>query len=44
MLHTIRMGSCVSIQGIFVKTLPDGRVQVRVGQQLFVGKPVSKAA
>jgi len=38
------MGSCVSVQGIFVKTLPDGRVQVRVGQQLFVGKPVNKAA
>ena len=44
MLHTISMGSCVSVQGIFVKSLPDGRVQVRVGQQLFIGKPVKKAA
>ena len=44
MLLTIRLASCVSVQGIYVKTLPDGRVQVRVGRQLFVGKPVSKAA
>jgi hypothetical protein len=44
MLHTIMMGSCVSVQGLLVKTLPDGRVQVRVGTQLFTGRPVSQAA
>jgi hypothetical protein len=44
MLHTITMGAYVSVQGLFVKSLPDGRVQVRVGRQLFVGKPVSQAA
>lgn len=44
MLHTIMMGSYVSVQGLFVKALPDGRMQVRVGDQLFVGKPVREAA
>ena len=44
MLHTIMLGSCVSIQGLFVKTLPNGRAQVRVGNQLFVGRSVSRAA
>ncbi|MDU8927873.1 hypothetical protein RXV86_10810 [Alisedimentitalea sp. MJ-SS2] len=44
MLHTIMMGSCVSVQGLFVKLLPDGRMQVRVGDRLFVGKPVREAA
>ena len=44
MLHTIMMGSCVSVQGLFVKALPDGRVQVRVGNQLYTGRPVSQAA
>ena len=44
MLHTVMMGSCVSVQGIFVKNLPDGRVQVRVGDQVFAGRPVQKAA
>ncbi len=40
MLRTIIMGSCVSIQGILEKTLPDGRIAVRVGHQIFTGKPV----
>jgi len=41
MLKTVTIGSCVSIQGIFVKTLEDGITVVRVGQQLFKGWPVS---
>ncbi|MAZ20130.1 hypothetical protein [Roseovarius sp.] len=41
MLRTIRLGSCVSVQGIFEGQLPDGRVQVRVGNQIFVGQPIS---
>ncbi|MEP1522724.1 hypothetical protein [Ascidiaceihabitans sp.] len=40
MLRTITMGSCVSVQGTFVRTLENGRVLVRVGQQVFVGRPV----
>lgn len=44
MLNTIMMGSCIFVQGLFVKNLPDGRVQVRVGSQTYVGKPVGQAA
>ncbi|UXX81924.1 hypothetical protein [Roseovarius pelagicus] len=44
MLQTIRLGSCVLVQGIFVRLLPDGRVQVRDGDRLFAGQPVSKVA
>ncbi|WP_281261548.1 hypothetical protein [Ascidiaceihabitans donghaensis] len=40
MLRTITMGSCVSVQGTFVRTLENGRVLVRVGQQVFAGRPV----
>lgn len=40
MLRTITMGSCVSVQGIFVRTLDNGRVLVRVGQQEYAGRPV----
>ena len=44
MLRTITVGSCVSIQGTFVKTLPDGRMAVRVGDTIYKGYPVAKAA
>jgi hypothetical protein len=41
MLRTICIGSSVLIQGVVVKTLPDGKLVVRVDDKLFVGKPVS---
>jgi len=44
MLKTITVGSCISIQGTFVKTLADGRIVVRVGERTFEGKPVTRAA
>ncbi|SEJ37425.1 hypothetical protein SAMN05444007_104293 [Cribrihabitans marinus] len=44
MLRTIVMGSCVSVQGEFVQSLPDGRVKVRVGDRVYVGRPVQAAA
>lgn len=44
MLKTIALGSAVLIQGIYVRTLPDGRMTVRVGKLQFSGPPVSKAA
>jgi hypothetical protein len=44
MLRTIILGSCVSVQGTYVRTLSDGRVLVRVGTQEFVGLPVSRQA
>ncbi|MEE4119239.1 MAG: hypothetical protein V2I65_09510 [Paracoccaceae bacterium] len=40
MLRTIVMGSCVSVQGLFVKSLPGGRIIVRVGERLYAGTPV----
>ncbi|WP_238367571.1 hypothetical protein [Mesobacterium pallidum] len=46
MLRTINVGNYISIQGQFVQTLSDGRVSVRVGNQVYTGKPVgsTKAA
>ncbi|MBY6201471.1 hypothetical protein KUV65_08870 [Maritalea mobilis] len=41
MFATIALGSCVTIQGIFVKRLNNGFVQVKVGDQLYTGRPVS---
>jgi hypothetical protein len=40
MLRTIVIGSCVSVQGLLEKTLPDGRIIVRVGTRVFTGMPV----
>jgi len=44
MLCTIIIGSCVSVQGTFVRELPDGRIVVRVGHRIFVGTAVRQAA
>lgn len=44
MLRTITIGSAVSVQGVFVKTYPDGRIAVRVGDVVFSGTPVAQAA
>ncbi|MGB1235228.1 MAG: hypothetical protein ACPG5U_05820 [Planktomarina sp.] len=44
MLRTITLGSCLSVQGIFVRESNDGKVVVRVGSRVFEGMPVSKAA
>ena len=43
MLKTIIIGSCVSVQGTFVKTLANGHMVVRVGQTEYVGRPVVAA-
>ncbi|MGH1411997.1 MAG: hypothetical protein ACRBB0_00795 [Pelagimonas sp.] len=40
MLRTIILGSCVSVQGQFEKSLPDGRICVRVGDRIYSGHPV----
>ena len=42
MLRTITLGSCVSVQGIFVKDLPDGQIAVRVEDKIFAGQPVTR--
>ncbi|HMO06291.1 MAG TPA: hypothetical protein PKD10_01415 [Paracoccaceae bacterium] len=44
MLRTITLGSCVSVQGIVVGHKPDGRVMIRVDEQVFVGVPVAPAS
>ena len=41
MLKTILIGSCVSVQGIFIRDLADGRIVVRVGKRVFQGRPVA---
>lgn len=41
MLQTISIGSCVSVQGLLVKNLENGRVVVRVGKRIYEGKPVN---
>lgn len=44
MLRTIVLGSCVSVQGTFERLLDNGKIQVRVGDRLFEGVPVTKKA
>ncbi|WP_280817677.1 MULTISPECIES: hypothetical protein [Parasedimentitalea] len=44
MLRTITMGSCVSVQGTYVRALPDGKIAVKVGQKVYEGRPIKAAA
>lgn len=44
MIRTIVIGSCVSVQGLFVRALGDGRIAVRDGEKTFVGRPVGIAS
>ena len=44
MLHTIMIGTCVFVQGVFAGTLPNGLHRVRVGDKIYSGRPVSRAA
>lgn len=41
MLRTIQIGTCMSVQGLFVRQLDDGRVVIRVDQKVYVGTPVN---
>lgn len=43
MLRTITLGSCVSVQGLVVGQLSDGKIIVRVDEKNFVGFPVPAA-
>jgi|GEM_PF-582792 len=40
MLRTITVGSGVSVQGLMVGELPDGKIMVEVDGKVFVGTPV----
>ena len=44
MLRTITLGSCVYVQGFFVAKLACGRIAIRVGNRVFEGFPVERAA
>ncbi|MEX0348393.1 MAG: hypothetical protein AB3N15_03140 [Paracoccaceae bacterium] len=44
MLRTITIGTCVFVQGTYVRELADGRIEVKVGKQLYAGRPVKAAA
>ncbi|MGH1576063.1 hypothetical protein [Planktotalea sp.] len=44
MLQTIIMGTCVQVQGTFVRALSDGRIIVAVGDRNYTGTPVANAA
>ncbi len=44
LLRTIISGSCVFVQGTFVRAFPDGRIAVQVGKLVYSGQPVSAAA
>ena len=43
MLRTIAVGSCVSVQGILVGQLADGKIMVKVDDKTFVGVPIPAA-
>jgi hypothetical protein len=42
MLRTITLGSCISVQGTFVRSMPDGRIAVQVDSTVYSGVPVTK--
>ena len=44
MLRTIIIGTCVQVQGTFVRALNDGRIVVSVGDRDFAGQPISASA
>jgi len=44
MLQTIVTGSHISVQGEFVRKIGPDQVMIRVGEALFVGRPVQSSA
>jgi len=40
MLRTITVGTHVQVQGLFVRTLENGKVIVAVGDREYEGKPI----
>ncbi|MEO9651344.1 MAG: hypothetical protein ABJ360_08415 [Roseobacter sp.] len=44
MLRTITLGSAISVQGTYVRALPDGRIVIKVDETTFAGLPVTQAA
>ena len=44
MLKTILVGSCVYVQGTFVRKLKNGKIEILVDEQLHQGFPVAAKA
>ena len=44
MLRTIMIGTCMSVQGLFVRRLEDGRMVVRVDDRLYAGTPIERVS
>ena len=44
MIRSIQIGSDVYVQGIFVGAIHDGLIKIRVGRQIFTGRPVNPVA
>ncbi len=42
MLTTVLIGTCVSVQGLFVRRLANGLVMVRVDDKFYAGRPVNE--
>jgi hypothetical protein len=40
MYKTIMMGSCIAVQGLFIRALKNGKIAVKVDNKEFVGTPV----
>lgn len=40
MYKTIMIGSCIAIQGQFIRALKNGKIAIRVGSKEFIGTPV----
>jgi len=41
MLRTVILGSCVSVQGLLIRQLENGRMIVQVGERLYEGLPAT---
>jgi len=42
MYRTIILGSCVAVQGLFLKHLANGIIAIKVGDRVFEGTPIEK--
>lgn len=40
MIKTVMLGRYISVQGFFVKAMPNGLIQVRDGKRVYEGRPV----
>jgi hypothetical protein len=44
MIRSIQIGTDVFVQGVFVGAIHGGLIKIRVGQQIFTGRPVTRGA